>query len=170
MTAPITPKYRMLTPEEFESLRQEFIYYLASLGVSADQWKKIRETQPVRMTETLTGFSDFILEQVYCKCRLVEEVTPNGWLFYHFNDQSAQVELLGIVTERTDELDFRQLTSSEILDRLKKENSPSLSIIRATKAQQPDKAAEIHQMLQRGAFISRDLEMYEQINVLTKDN
>ena len=159
----------MLTQSELKSLEKDFIYYLASHGISADRWQEIQEGHPDQERRKLIEFSDLVLQRAYSKCRLVEEVSTNGWLFYFFDDEKGQIDLIGFVASEESNLDFRNVSKNEILNYIQNENDAVISIIRASKPQQPDKANEIHLMLERGAFISRDLEMFDKIKKLTGD-
>ena len=53
-----------LTKEQFEALNQEFINFLATQSITADEWKEIKEQKPEVAEEELDIFSDLVWEGV----------------------------------------------------------------------------------------------------------
>ena len=57
-------KYTRLTKEQFEELNQEFINFLATQSITAEEWKEIKEQKPEVAEEELDVFSDLVWEGV----------------------------------------------------------------------------------------------------------
>ena len=60
-------KYRRLTKEQFEELHQEFINFLATQQVTADEWENLKKNKPDLAETELDVFSDLIWEGVLNK-------------------------------------------------------------------------------------------------------
>ncbi|MCB0685275.1 MAG: hypothetical protein KDC53_02085 [Saprospiraceae bacterium] len=166
MPASIKPKYRILTATELQQLEQEFIYFLASQSISVEEWLDYKRNQPNKVEEMIVRFSDFILSSTYQKCRLVEEVTSNGWIFYHFDDDQKEIRLVGITLDGSAAIDFRQVDRATLLNLLDAAPEGTLRVIQARKPQMADKVHEVDQMLKRGAFLSQDLTLFNQLEAL----
>ena len=169
MPTPLKPKYRLLTRSELQNLEKDFILFLASQGISVDLWQRHLNSEPDRVHELLIGFSDLILEKAYRNCLLLEEVTNNGWLFYHFDDMNKVIELVGITLSQSGTLNLQEMDRNSILEQIENDQNSTFNLIRARKPQQEDKVKEVDQMIKRGAFISQDHMLYEQLSKLVHD-
>ncbi|MCB0467853.1 MAG: hypothetical protein KDC64_06540, partial [Aequorivita sp.] len=65
-------KYARLTKEQFEELHQEFINFLATQSITADEWKKLKIEKPEVAEQELDIFSDLIWEGVLNKVKYLE--------------------------------------------------------------------------------------------------
>ena len=57
-------KYSRLTKEQFEELHQEFINFLATQSITAEEWATIKTKQPEVAEQELDVFSDLVWEGV----------------------------------------------------------------------------------------------------------
>ena len=57
-------KFRRLTNEELQELEKEFVQFLVSNTVTADDWEKIKEDNPERAEGLIEIFSDIVFEKV----------------------------------------------------------------------------------------------------------
>ena len=71
-------KYTRLTKEQFEELNQEFINFLATQSITADEWKDIKEQKPEVAEEELDVFSDLVWEGVLSKVAYLENIGGGG--------------------------------------------------------------------------------------------
>jgi hypothetical protein len=159
----------MLSSPEFKALEKDFVLFLASQGISADLWQQYLSSKPVKVNDTMVAFSDLVLERVYDKCHLIEFVTANGWLFYHFNDESGIIELLGMTIDDSSALDFRDLDRTKALNIIQESPEGTFRLIKAEKAINSGKPMEVHRLLAMGGFISENLETYHLLWTFSKD-
>ncbi|MCP4443050.1 MAG: hypothetical protein GY810_29440 [Aureispira sp.] len=57
-------KYRRLTMDELESLEEDFVKFLASNQITADEWVKLKEQESERVHELIELFSDIVMQKV----------------------------------------------------------------------------------------------------------
>ena len=69
-------KYSRLTKEQFEELHQEFINFLATQSITADEWTNIKTNKPEVAEQELDVFSDIIWEGVLSKVTYLEHISP----------------------------------------------------------------------------------------------
>ncbi|MBK8501246.1 MAG: hypothetical protein IPL46_03030 [Saprospiraceae bacterium] len=150
----------MLSSAELKALERDFVLFLASQGISADLWQQYISSEANQINEAIVAFSDYVLEQVYSKCRLIEFVTANGWLFYHFNDETTTIEMRGITIATESSFDFRELDRNTAINMIQEAPEGTFRLIKAEKAINSDKTMEVHGLLTRGGFISENLETY----------
>ena len=71
-------KYARLTKQQFEELHQEFINFLATQSIAANEWETIKKTKPQIVEEELDVFSDLVWEGVLGKVTYLENISPIG--------------------------------------------------------------------------------------------
>ncbi|NCT14259.1 MAG: hypothetical protein GW774_03175, partial [Flavobacteriales bacterium] len=84
-------KYSRLTKEQFNELHQEFINFLATQSVTADEWKHLKENKPELAEMELDVFSDLILEGVLNKAQYLEHISPQHMYLFHLSDDKMYV-------------------------------------------------------------------------------
>lgn len=60
-------KYTRLSKEQIEELHQEFINFLATQSITAEEWKDIKTNKPEVAEQELDVFSDLVWEGVLTK-------------------------------------------------------------------------------------------------------
>ena len=81
-------KYTRLTKEQLEELNQEFINFLATQSITAEEWKDIKEQKPKVAEEELDVFSDLVWEGVLSKVEYLENIAPQH--MYLFKTDASQ--------------------------------------------------------------------------------
>ena len=97
-------KYARLTREQLEEMQQEFINFLATQSITAEEWKDIKTNQPDVAEKEIDVFSDLIWEGVLNKVEYLE----------HFSKQ--QIFLFQIVHPRAPKYPSRK-TDHQCLSR-----------------------------------------------------
>ena len=87
-------KYTRLTKEQLEELNQEFINFLATQSITAEEWKDIKEQKPKVAEEELDVFSDLVWEGVLSKVEYLENIAPQH--MYLFKVDGLQLRLIGL--------------------------------------------------------------------------
>ena len=90
-------KYARLTKEQFEELHQEFINFLASQSITADEWEDIKINKPKVAEEELDVFSDLVWEGVLNQAQFLEHFSPNQ--IYLFKVKETTLDLIAIKVE-----------------------------------------------------------------------
>lgn len=80
-------KYARLTKEQFEELNQEFINFLATQSITANEWKDIKQNKPEMAEQELDVFSDLIWEGVLKQVDYVEHISPQQMHLFHFAEE-----------------------------------------------------------------------------------
>ncbi|MDX1470452.1 MAG: DUF6495 family protein [Flavobacteriaceae bacterium] len=93
-------KYARLTKEQFEEMKQEFINFLASQSITADEWSDIKKNQPKVAEQELDVFSDLVWEGVLKKVEYLEHISPNQIHLFHFPEDS--IKLIAIKVNKSD--------------------------------------------------------------------
>ena len=143
-------KYTRLTKEQFEELNQEFINFLATQSITADEWKEIKEQKPEVAEEELDVFSDLVWEGVLSKVEYLENIAPQH--MYLFSVDGSQLRLIGLKI-KTEGID---LTTKEGFAWLR-ENliSDEVELFNADKTIETDKNIKIFELIKQGSTITK---------------
>ncbi|SFZ92059.1 hypothetical protein SAMN05428642_102507 [Flaviramulus basaltis] len=142
-------KYRRLTKEQFEELHQEFINFLATQSVTADEWTNLKANKPEMAEMELDVFSDLIWEGVLNKAEYLEHISPQHLYLFHLDED----EMHALVINLKNDVD---ITTEEgynwLRDNLMDEN---VEFLQADKAYTKDKNLDKFKMIEQGAVITK---------------
>jgi hypothetical protein len=142
-------KYSRLTKEQFEELHQEFINFLATQSVTADEWANLKVNKPELAETELDVFSDLIWEGVLNKAEYLEHISAQHMYLFRLGEENMQV----IVVNIKNEVD---ITTKEgyawLRDNLMDEN---VEFLQADKPYSEDKNLDKFKMIEQGAVITK---------------
>lgn len=143
-------KYARLTKEQFEEMHQEFINFLASQSITAEEWQEIKVNKPEVAEQELDVFSDLVWEGVLNKVEYLEHFSPNQ--IFLFQITAATINLIAIKIEN----EFIDLRTKEGYSWLQ-ENllDESVNIYTSTKAISDDRNKDIFALIHQGANITK---------------
>ena len=147
--SPQPMKYSRLTKEQFEELHQEFINFLASQSITADEWTTIKEKQPEVAEQELDVFSDLVWEGVLSQAIYLENISPQQLFLFEIGEKAMQLIAIKITKEGVD------ITTSEgykwlqlnLLD-------DAVELFTSKKEFSEDKQADIFALIRQGAVIT----------------
>lgn len=143
-------KYARLTKEQFEEMHQEFINFLATQSITADEWEQIKKDKPEAAEEELDIFSDLIWEGVLNKVEYLEHFSPNQIFLFHIT--TATIELIAIKVEN-EAIDITtregyQWLQTNLMD-------DAVTIYTSTRAISEDRNKDIFALIKQGANITQ---------------
>mgnify|MGYP000906704244 FL=1 len=152
-------KYSRLTKEQFEALQQEFINFLATQSVTADEWKNLKENKPELAEMELDVFSDLIWEGVLKSAKYLEHISPQHMHLFAINNDHMHV----IAVTLKNEVD---MTTKEgfgwLRENLMDEN---VEFLQAKKTYSDDRNLDIFKLIQQGSVITKG-DLYNYFNKL----
>ena len=66
-------KFRLLTIEELKEMEKEFVEYLILVGITADDWVKIKNEDPENAENIVHLFSDVVFEKIMRETQFIEK-------------------------------------------------------------------------------------------------
>ncbi|AUP78027.1 DUF6495 family protein [Flavivirga eckloniae] len=142
-------KYARLTKEQFEELHQEFINFLATQSVTAEEWTNLKTNKPELAETELDVFSDLIWEGVLNKAEYLEHISPQHMYLFHLKEDKMQA----IVINLKNDID---ITTKEgyawLRENLMDEN---VEFLQADKDYTDDKNLDKFKMIEQGAVITK---------------
>jgi hypothetical protein len=142
-------KYARLTKEQFEELHQEFINFLATQSVTADEWANLKANKPELAEMELDVFSDLIWEGVLNKAEYLEHISAQHMYLFRLAEDKMFVVALTVKNDK-------DITTKEgygwLRDNLMNDD---VEFLQADKAYGEDKNLDKFEMIQQGAVISK---------------
>lgn len=148
-------KYARLTKEQFDELNQEFINFLASQSITADEWQDIKKNKPQVAEDELDVFSDLVWEGVLNQANYVEHLSKNQLFLFKIGE--AKMSLIGIKVEN-DAIDIRTKEGYRWLQDNLLNND--VTIYTSTKAITEYRNKDIFVLIQQGGNITKG-ELYQ---------
>lgn len=144
------PKYRILSSEELELLEKEFIEFLVINGITADEWQKIKASEPEKTKKFIELFSDVVFEKLMRKTKYVIKQVGTVLMCFYYDDEEAKMIL---VQDWHIDKPLGEITKADI-------TKGQFSISLQSKKYQKTRELELFQMIQGGAEVS-DGKIYE---------
>ncbi len=143
-------KYARLTKEQLEEMQPEFINFLATQSITAEEWKKLKTEKPEVAEEELDIFSDLIWEGVLEKVNYLEHISPNQLMLFHISEAFMDLIAIKIEDENID------ITTDYGYKWLRQNlHDDSVTLYTSTKAIKDDRNKDIFVLIQQGAAITK---------------
>jgi len=157
-------KYSRLTKEQFEEMHQEFINFLASQSITAEEWEQIKKDKPEVAEDELDVFSDLVWEGVLEKVTYLEHFSKHQ--MYLFNITLAEIKLVAVKVEN-EAIDITtrqgyQWLQSNLLD-------DAVNLYTSTKALSEDRNKDIFALIKQGAVITKG-DLFEYFNNMVENS
>jgi hypothetical protein len=148
-------KYARLTKEQFEEMHEEFINFLASQSITADEWNDIKTNKPKVAEHELDVFSDLLWHGVLEKVNYLEHISKDQIHLFHCEENS--ISLIAIVV-KNEEID---LTTANGYHWLRQHlMDKDVEFFDATKNYEEERSADIFRLIKKGAVITKG-ELYQ---------
>lgn len=146
----ISMKYRRLTKEQFEELHPEFINFLATQSITANEWSALKERKPEVAEQELDVFSDLIWEGVLNNIKYLENISAQQMHLFEINENEMKLVAVRVLNASID------LRTKEGFTWFKREyQSDSIEIMIASKAYSDDKNIDKFELIEKGAVITK---------------
>ena len=142
-------KYSRLTKEQFEELHQEFINFLATQSVTADEWNHLKVNKPELAEMELDVFSDLVWEGALGKAKFLEHISPKQIHLFSLNEDIMHVIAVTLKNEE-------DLSTSKGFNWLR-ENlmDDHVEFLQAKKDYSDDKNLDKFKLIEQGAVITK---------------
>ncbi len=142
-------KYSRLTKEQFEELHKEFINFLATQSVTAEEWANLKENKPDLAEMELDVFSDLIWEGALNEAKYLEHISAKHMYLFQLNEDKMHAIVINIKNDV-------DITTPEGYKWLR-ENlmDESVEFLQADKDYGDDKNLDKFKMIEQGAVITK---------------
>nr|WP_297912490.1 DUF6495 family protein [uncultured Allomuricauda sp.] len=148
-------KYTRLTQQQLEELQPEFINFLATQSITAEEWRSLKNEKPEVAEEELDVFSDLIWEGVLAKVTYLENISEQHMHLFYLTDKEMKLFSVKVLNPAID------LRTQEGFGWFKRNfQSDFVEYLTASKAYSQDKNHDKFNLIQQGAVITKG-ELYQ---------
>ena len=143
-------KYARLTKEQFDELEEEFINFLATQSITAEEWRSLKAEKPEVAEEELDIFSDLVWEGVLSKVNYLENISEQHMHLFHCAEKEMNLISVKILNPDID------LGTKEGFGWFRKNwQSDFVEYLTASKAYSEDRNLDKFELIQKGAVITK---------------
>lgn len=112
-------KYRRLSSQELEQLKDDFVKFLATNSIAADDWEQMKKEDNDKAIGMIDIFSNMVFDRAISNIKFLELRTEKELRVFKCNEED--IHLVGLTVDESKDLDFtsgetlKQLASGEIL-------------------------------------------------------
>ena len=154
-------KYRILTKEEMQIFDEDFKHFMITNGVTNEEWIEMNISDIPKATALVELFSDTVLQKVYKKLQFIEFRSEDACMIFHCKKEN--MELISL----NKKAGSSNLSTPESIHEALSKHPDELSIFKTEKAYNASREIEIHQLFEKGCFVSSQ-EFWDALNVLIK--
>lgn len=157
-------KYRKLTKAELETLESEFIRFLASNTITADDWVKIKKESPEKAENLIDMFSDIVIGQTLERITYLDLKRPKD--IRSFYCEKDKIYMKGIFIDGATDKVFDINEIPEKMFSNIQNTEVDLKVFKAERAYKETREMELFRLLEQGALISKDGHLYNLLSQL----
>lgn len=146
-------KYQRLSAEELETLKDDFIRFLASQGIDAEAWQKMKSEELSSAEEILDIYSDLVYDQGLSKCQYLEHISAKEFKSIHFTDDKATV--LGIRVIKDSALNLNTSEFQKVVQQGLVKNE--IEVFSAEKKHDEIREQEMFSWIKQGAYMADEV-------------
>lgn len=147
-------KYRRLTLDELKELEPEFTTFLATNGIPAEDWEKMKKENPDQCERLIEIFSDVVFEKILLSVEYLEYREDKVIRIFKFEE--SRVVMNGIQLDGDSAIDFRKDQDARQLMQLFRLSPDKLKIFSAEKKYKKERSLEIFDLVESGAQILKE--------------
>lgn len=161
-------KYRSLTIDELEELKDDFIRFLAAQSITGEDWEDIQKNDPDRQEKLIDHFSDIVLEKTLHNVKFLEHRSKRRILFFQFFEHKASLTGIEFEIDPVFPLD-ESFELKQLVDLLEDKNV-NYSLLQGDRDYETDRKMEIFQTIQQGAQISPNEDLFNFVLKFVEEN
>lgn len=154
----LMPKYRRLAADELQELETEFVRFLAAHALTGPDWERMKAERPDEAEKLIGQFSDVVFEKVIANVKYLEHRQAHDLRTYHCQDE--KIVMYGLLVEGKTSLDLRQNLPPEQMMSMLQVSGARLKLYSGERAYQTSREQDIFALMEQGALISKDGEMF----------
>lgn len=144
-------------------MNQEFINFLATQSITAEEWQKIKTEKPDVAEQELDIFSDLIWEGVLNKVEYLEHISSQQMFLFHISEVTINLIAIKIDVEGID------ITTQNGYGWLQQNlMDDNVNIYTSTKALTEDRNKDIFALIKQGANITKG-ELYRYMQEVVQE-
>jgi len=143
-------KYQRLSTAELESLKDDFIRFMASQGIDAEAWQKMKSGRIEEAEEIIEIYSDLVYDQALSKCIYLEHISAKEFKTIQYKDEEAIV--LGLKVKDYSNINLNTDNFQKDVEQGLANNE--IEVFTATKKHENLREQEMFEWIKNGAYMA----------------
>ena len=160
-------KYRRLTQDELEELKTEFIRYLATHSIPAEDWEKMKKENPEHAESWIDKFSDFVFEKTLSDVKFMELRQAHNIQIVKVDEEPFTMRGIRVIDNPY--LNFLDESSPKTWNKILEEHGGKLQTFQASKSPKKTINEEKFAFMQNGYLILKDPKLFYTLEKLQKN-
>ncbi len=161
-------KYRRLDLAELKTLEKDFVHFLASNHITADDWVKLKKEDTEKVESLLDMYSDIVWNKTLPQVQYLEFVNSLDCKLFFCRE--TEIQLVGLSIAKSTGIDLLQLNLLTDLPELVHTHAAHIHMYNSTKTYQKEREQEIFDLLESGCWISKEGHLFQLVAALQKQN
>ena len=145
-------KYQRLSTSELENLKEDFIRFIASQGIDAEAWQKMKSDNLEGAEEIIDIYSDLVYDQALNKCQFLEHISAKEFKAIHYKDEETVI--FGIRVKEDSNINLNTNDFQKDVERGLASNE--IEVFSATKKHDKLREQEMFEWIKKGAYMAND--------------
>ncbi len=150
-------KYRRLSNEELEPLKEEFLKYLLVANITPEQWEEIKKNEPQQCEQHLDVFSDLVFEKILAQVQFIDRILPKRIELYQCQTDQFLMYALEVKNDQIIELQKDKLHNLDL---------SKFHCIQGKKRMGGDRKKDIFDLLQKDNTFISDGSLFKRLVLL----
>ena len=159
-------KYRRLDLKELQSLEKEFIRFLASNHITAEDWQKLKKENKKKVDGLLDIFSDIVWERTLPTVQYLEFIGPTDCKTFFC--AADHIQLMGMSVEQAAEIDLRTYQLVTDLPEITTQYASHIKFYHSKRQYQKERNQEIYTLINNGCLISKQGHLYQLLTAIAQ--
>lgn len=147
-------KFRRLRLDELQEVETQFVRFLATNGLDASAWQKLKEQQPGKADQIILQFSQLVFAGVIGRVEYLLDRRPKDIRAYHCLPDKIILRGLLIEGETTLDLSLIALSAQDMIQQIKQDGAQ----VKIFQAERPyrnqDREQDLFLLMEAGALIA----------------
>ena len=139
------PKYRTLNRDELNILEQDFVQFLVTNGITANDWELLKIEEPEKAEQMVGLFSDIVFEKALSKINYLTKTETTAIICIQFSNDGFKMR--GLLADADSGIDF---TKKEAIKNAIVNPPKCLKVVADEKPFEKDKHQDIFAFMQQG--------------------
>lgn len=142
-------KFKRLPDTELKKLEKDFVQFLVSNTITADDWEKLKTSDKTKVEELIDLFSDIVYQKVMEKIEYLEFRSVSD--IKSFKCGKEEIELIMIQVNESLGLDLRKPNELKKLEHHPNTIAENVKLLSASKKYNPSREEEVFNIMNNGA-------------------
>lgn len=160
-------KYRRLDLAELQHLESDFIRFLASNHITAEDWQKLKKENKDKVDRLVDIYSDIVWERTLPTVQYLEFVNATDCKAFYCTDN--HIQLIGMSIDKSTGIDLRNHHLVTTLPDIAAQYGQAITYYQSKKLYQKERNQEVFDLLESGCLIAQQGHLFQLLTAMERE-